>query len=115
MFDKRLEPRHRYSQLSGGRDLPAGGGRGGGDAPAGRRRPHAAGGNPASGVAAAQVDLTIPDRFGHMVRPREWFLAPLPVIDEVIGRIRDGSIVGYEYDPAQAALRPVRFASAASG
>jgi hypothetical protein len=23
--------------------------------------------------AAAQINLSIPDRFGHMVKPREWF------------------------------------------
>jgi hypothetical protein len=34
--------------------------------------------------ARAQLDLTIPDRFGHPVRPREWFLVPLHVIDEAV-------------------------------
>ncbi|MGI8841369.1 MAG: GIY-YIG nuclease family protein, partial [Caulobacteraceae bacterium] len=55
--------------------------------------------------AAARLDLTIPDRFGRPVQPREWFLAPLPVIDEVVEHIRDGSIAGLEYDPASASLR----------
>lgn len=54
--------------------------------------------------AAAQVDLTIHDRFGNPVRPREWFLVPLTVIDEAVERIRDGSITSYSYDPKQAAL-----------
>lgn len=54
--------------------------------------------------AFAQVDLTIRDRFGNPVRPREWFLVPLSVIDTAVERIRDGSIVNYRYDPAQADL-----------
>lgn len=49
--------------------------------------------------AAAQIDLSIPDRFGHTVKPREWFLVPLPVIDEAVQRIRDRSILEYRYDP----------------
>ena len=54
--------------------------------------------------SAAQLDLSIEDRFGNAVRPREWFLVPLHVIDEVVRRIQDGSIVRYAYDPKEAAL-----------
>ena len=54
--------------------------------------------------AAAQLDLTIQDRFGHPVRPREWFLVPLHVVDEVVQRIRDGSIATMVYDPHKARL-----------
>jgi len=54
--------------------------------------------------ARAQLDLTIPDRFGHPVRPQEWFLVPLHVIDEVVGAIRDGSITKLMYDPRAAQL-----------
>ncbi|MGB5065204.1 MAG: GIY-YIG nuclease family protein [Candidatus Competibacter sp.] len=53
---------------------------------------------------AAQLDLTIEDRFGHPVRPREWFLVPLQVIDEAVQRIRDGSITDVVYDPKRAQL-----------
>ena len=49
--------------------------------------------------AAAQLDLSIPDRFGHMVKPREWFVVPLPVINEAVERIRDRSITAYRYSP----------------
>lgn len=49
--------------------------------------------------AEAQLDLTIPDRFGHSVKPREWFVVPLPVIDEAVERIRDRSITAYRYSP----------------
>ncbi len=53
---------------------------------------------------AAQLDLTIEDRFGHPVKPREWFLIPLHVIDEAVERIRDGSITDVAYDPQTARL-----------
>ncbi|HHM6001764.1 TPA: GIY-YIG nuclease family protein [Pseudomonas aeruginosa] len=52
----------------------------------------------------AQIELTIPDRFGSPVKPREWFLVPLQVIDEAVERIRDGSIAGVMYDPKSARL-----------
>lgn len=54
--------------------------------------------------APAQLDLTIEDRFGRPVKPREWFLVPLHVIDEAVERIRDGSITDYRYNPASARL-----------
>lgn len=53
---------------------------------------------------AAQIDLTIDDRFGKPVKPREWFLVPLHVIDEAVDRIRDGSITDMLYDPTTARL-----------
>ena len=53
---------------------------------------------------AAQLDLKIEDRFGHPVKPREWFLVPLQVIDEAVERIRDGSITDVVYDPKTARL-----------
>lgn len=52
----------------------------------------------------ARLELTIEDRFGTPVKPREWFLVPLHVIDEAVRRIQDGSITDYVYDPSQAML-----------
>jgi hypothetical protein len=52
----------------------------------------------------ARLDIEIKDRFGNPVIPREWFLVPLFVINEAVGRIKDGSITGYTYDPKAAAL-----------
>lgn len=46
----------------------------------------------------ARLDLELKDRFGSNVEPREWFLVPLPVIDEVIQRIKDGTIGGFRYN-----------------
>lgn len=52
----------------------------------------------------AQIDVTIDDRFGNPVKPREWFLVPLQIIDEAVQRIRDGSITSVIYDPNTARL-----------
>lgn len=51
-----------------------------------------------------RFDTAISDRFGKPVRPREWFLVPLPIIDEIVERIGDGTLAGMSYDPNQAAL-----------
>jgi len=53
---------------------------------------------------AAQMDIEIKDRFGNPVKPREWFLVPLFVVNEAVERIRDGTITQYVYDPATASL-----------
>lgn len=52
--------------------------------------------------APARLDLTIEDRFGNPVQPREWFLLPLQAIDEAVSRIRAGSIGEVAYEPKQA-------------
>ena len=54
--------------------------------------------------APAQLDLTIQDRFGHPVKPKEWFLVPLHVIDEAVERVRDGSIMKLTYITEEARL-----------
>ena len=51
----------------------------------------------------ARLDIQIMDRFGNPVSPREWYLAPLFVIDEAVERIRDETIADYVYD-VQAAM-----------
>jgi len=57
--------------------------------------------------AKVQFDITIPDRFGNPVRPEEWFLVPLPVIDEVVSKIKDGTITHYQYDPEYSQLKKI--------
>jgi hypothetical protein len=52
----------------------------------------------------ARLDMELKDRFGGGVEPREWFLVPLPVIDEAIQKIMDGTIAGFRYDPETARL-----------
>lgn len=54
--------------------------------------------------AAALLDITIKDRFGRPVHPREWFVVPLPVIDEVVKRVVDGTITQVVYDPQTVSL-----------
>lgn len=54
--------------------------------------------------APARLNITINDRFGHPVQPREWFLVPLFIIDEAVERIKDGTITKYIYDPKAARL-----------
>jgi Meiotically up-regulated gene 113 len=53
----------------------------------------------------ARLELEIEDRFGQLVRPREWFLVPLYVIDKVVEKIRDQTILDYEYDLENASLK----------
>ena len=54
--------------------------------------------------AKAQLDLSIIDRFGNPVKPQEWFLLPLHVIDQVVKHIVDGTITDMVYDPNNAEL-----------
>jgi hypothetical protein len=54
--------------------------------------------------APARLDLTIPDRFGDPVRPREWYIVPLQAIDAAVEMVRDGSITDFRYDPSSALL-----------
>jgi len=53
---------------------------------------------------AVRLDLSIADRFGKPVMPKEWFLVPLHVIDQAVEKIRDGSITDFVYDPTTASL-----------
>jgi hypothetical protein len=54
--------------------------------------------------ASAQLDLELQDRFGTPVKPREWFLVPLEVIEEVIEKIKEGTIEQFRYDLKTASL-----------
>jgi len=54
--------------------------------------------------ASARLDLELKDRFGFQVEPREWFLVPLPVIEEAIRKVMDGTIGSFRYDPKSARL-----------
>jgi hypothetical protein len=44
------------------------------------------------------LDVDVFDRDGKRYTPREWFMAPLPVIEEVIELIISGKIIDYVYD-----------------
>jgi hypothetical protein len=53
---------------------------------------------------SAQLDLELKDRFDIPVKPREWFLVPLEVIEEVIEKIKEGTIDQFRYDLETARL-----------
>jgi len=52
----------------------------------------------------ARLELFVPDRFGERIRPREWFLVPLHVIDEVVSHVETGDLHQFEYDLKTASL-----------
>jgi uncharacterized protein YfbU (UPF0304 family) len=54
--------------------------------------------------SSARLDLELMDRFGTPVKPREWFLVPLEVIEDVIEKIKEGTIDQFRYDPKTAKL-----------
>lgn len=49
----------------------------------------------------ARLDLQLKDRFGFDVEPREWFLVPLPVIEEAIQKLIDGTLPKFRYEPEE--------------
>lgn len=53
---------------------------------------------------SARLDIEIKDRFGQPVVPREWFLVPIFVVDQVIEKIKDGTITEFVYDSKMAKL-----------
>lgn len=53
----------------------------------------------------AKLDIDILDRFGKPVNPKEWFLVPIFIIDEVVERIKEGNIGDYYYDVKSANLK----------
>ncbi len=56
--------------------------------------------------ANARLDMELKDRFGSQVEPKEWFLVPLPAIEEAIEKIIDGTIGEFRYDPKSARIVP---------
>jgi hypothetical protein len=51
------------------------------------------------------LDADVFDRDGKRYTPREWFIAPLPVIEEAIELIISGKIVDYVYDDESKLIR----------
>ncbi|PXA04007.1 hypothetical protein DDZ13_08150 [Coraliomargarita sinensis] len=49
----------------------------------------------------ARLDLQLKDRFGFDVEPREWFLVPLPIIEEAIQKLIDGTLPRHRYEPKE--------------
>ncbi|MDC5483030.1 GIY-YIG nuclease family protein [Acinetobacter baumannii] len=55
-------------------------------------------------LQSAQLDIVIEDRFGNLVKPQEWFLVSLNIIDNIITHIKNGSIETIYYDIEKAQL-----------
>tara|TARA_R110000824_G_scaffold336_1_gene1640 strand:- start:49785 stop:50987 length:1203 start_codon:yes stop_codon:yes gene_type:complete len=53
---------------------------------------------------SARLNIQINDRFGNPVIPREWFLVPVFIVDEVVEKIKDRTIGNYAYDREAAKL-----------
>jgi hypothetical protein len=53
---------------------------------------------------SAKLDIEMKDRFGKPYNPREWFLVPLPAIQDAVDRLMDGTLGEYIYDSKQAKL-----------
>ena len=51
-----------------------------------------------------QYQVMVYDHQGIHHQPVEWFVVPLPVIDAIIRKIMDGTIVGYTYNPQMECL-----------
>jgi len=52
----------------------------------------------------SRLDIEINDRFGNPVAPQEWFLVPLFIIDEVVEKLKEGTLSQYRYDREMAKL-----------
>ncbi len=50
-------------------------------------------------LQAVQFHVTVYDDEGRSHEPKEWFVVPLNVVNVIIEKIMDGSIVGYTYNP----------------
>ncbi len=50
-------------------------------------------------LKAAQFHVTVFDESGNKHEPQEWFVVPINVVNAIIEKIMDGSILGYTYNP----------------
>jgi hypothetical protein len=50
------------------------------------------------------LDLELKDRFDIPVKPQEWFFVPLNAIEEVIEKIKAGTVDRFRYDLETASL-----------
>lgn len=53
----------------------------------------------------SKLEVEINDRFGRPVRAQEWFLMPLFIIDEMVEKIKNGTVSDFYYDPSSAELK----------
>ena len=55
---------------------------------------------------AVRLNIDVYDNQGNRHSPREWFVAPLEVIEEAVSLITTGKIVGYRYDVEAQSITP---------
>lgn len=48
---------------------------------------------------SACLDIDIFDEKGQRHTPREWFIAPLNIIEEAVELVLNGKIINYKYEP----------------
>ncbi|MDA8962851.1 GIY-YIG nuclease family protein [Pseudomonadales bacterium] len=48
--------------------------------------------------ASARLEIEIPDRFGKVYRPKEWFCVPLNTIQDAVEKLKDGSLINYKFN-----------------
>jgi T5orf172 domain len=53
---------------------------------------------------SVRLNIQISDRFGNPINPREWFLVPIFIVDEVVEKIKDKSLSKYRYDTNEVKL-----------
>ncbi|MEJ7691565.1 GIY-YIG nuclease family protein [Daejeonella sp.] len=53
----------------------------------------------------AKLDIEMKDRFGKAVKAQEWFLVPIFIIDEMVEKIKEGTVGDYYYDPSSVTLK----------
>lgn len=56
----------------------------------------------------ARLDVVMKDRFGHDVKPREWFLVPLSEIDKAVDLIKQNRLSEYRYCRESAKILPLQ-------
>lgn len=58
-------------------------------------------------LKSVQFHVTVLDDNGFSHEPKEWFIVPLSVVDAIIRKIMDGTIVNYIYNPHLQCLEKV--------
>jgi len=58
--------------------------------------------------AEARLDLVLKDRFGAEIVPREWFVVPLPIIEQALEKVIDGTIAKCQYDAKSAGIVEIK-------
>ena len=53
---------------------------------------------------SVRLDIQIPDRFGKIYSPKEWFMVPLQEVEKAVEKIIDGTIINYKFDLSKGSL-----------